>query len=88
MYEDGDVGPEGGRNMYVHHDIMLSAFPLALAWLDCGPADREKGKYSISQILFLHVGNVNVYCFAVLINEIQGLAMICNQVKCSYVRYS
>ncbi|GAQ88972.1 hypothetical protein KFL_004750010 [Klebsormidium nitens] len=25
-------------NLYVHHDIMLPAFPLALAWMDCNPA--------------------------------------------------
>ncbi|CAM6101033.1 unnamed protein product [Calypogeia fissa] len=45
VYEDPETNVEGGSNMYVHHDIMLSAFPLALAWLDCGPADREKGNF-------------------------------------------
>lgn len=27
----------GEANIYVHHDIMLPAFPLALAWMDCRP---------------------------------------------------
>ncbi|KAJ7296872.1 hypothetical protein O6H91_Y095600 [Diphasiastrum complanatum] len=32
-------------NMYVHHDIMLPAFPLSLAWLDCDLKGGEKGNY-------------------------------------------
>ncbi len=24
-----------GANMYVHHEVILSAFPLCVAWLDC-----------------------------------------------------
>lgn len=36
MYEEADGDSEA--NLYVHHDIMLPAFPLAVAWLDCDPA--------------------------------------------------
>lgn len=36
MYEEAQ-GDEFD-NLYVHHDIMLPAFPLALAWMDCNPA--------------------------------------------------
>lgn len=36
--------PEEG-NMYVHHDIMLPAFPLCLSWLDCNPRGEGKGNY-------------------------------------------
>ena len=35
MYEEADEA--GPSNLYVHHDVLLSAFPLALAWLDCRP---------------------------------------------------
>ena len=28
---------EAEGSLYVHHDITLSAFPLALAWMDCAP---------------------------------------------------
>ena len=46
MYED-DAGEaddqEAGANLYVHHDIMLPAFPLCLAWLDCVPSSEEHG---------------------------------------------
>ncbi len=35
MYEEADEA--SASNLYVHHDIMLPAFPLALAWLDCHP---------------------------------------------------
>ncbi|XP_059066869.1 uncharacterized WD repeat-containing protein C17D11.16 isoform X2 [Cryptomeria japonica] len=36
---------EGGSNMYVHHDIILPAFPLALAWLDCNLKGGDKGNF-------------------------------------------
>ncbi|KAJ4798261.1 Transducin/WD40 repeat-like superfamily protein [Rhynchospora pubera] len=36
---------DGDSNMYVHHDIILSAFPLSMAWLDCRPQSGEKGNF-------------------------------------------
>jgi periodic tryptophan protein 1 len=36
--------PEDG-NMYVHHDILLPAFPLCLSWLDCNPKGEGQGNY-------------------------------------------
>ncbi|BBN05570.1 periodic tryptophan protein 1 [Marchantia polymorpha subsp. ruderalis] len=45
VYESGEVDEDGASNMYVHHDIMLPAFPLSLAWLDCGPIGKEKGNF-------------------------------------------
>ena len=36
VYEAGAAGP-GGANLYVHHDLLLGAFPLSLAWMDCAP---------------------------------------------------
>mmetsp|Transcript_33582 Transcript_33582/g.54409 ORF Transcript_33582/g.54409 Transcript_33582/m.54409 type:complete len:547 (-) Transcript_33582:262-1902(-) len=39
---------EGESNLYVHHDILLPAFPLALAWTDVSlNADTPKGSYVI-----------------------------------------
>lgn len=35
VYEE--AGEDGEANLYVHHDQLLPAFPLALAWLDCPP---------------------------------------------------
>ncbi|KYQ90256.1 WD40 repeat-containing protein [Tieghemostelium lacteum] len=33
-------------NLYVHHDIILSSFPLTLAWMDQHPSNRqEKGNF-------------------------------------------
>lgn len=36
---------DGDPNMYVHHDIMISAFPLCTAWLDCPIKGGEKGNF-------------------------------------------
>lgn len=37
VYEEAEeVG--GEANVYVHHEMLLPAFPLALAWLDCNPS--------------------------------------------------
>ena len=40
VYEDADE--DGAPNLYVHHDIILPAFPLSLAWLDCHLADSAQ----------------------------------------------
>eukprot|EP00262_Sarcandra_glabra_P006546 TRINITY_DN18883_c0_g1_i1.p1 TRINITY_DN18883_c0_g1~~TRINITY_DN18883_c0_g1_i1.p1 ORF type:complete len:523 (+),score=124.44 TRINITY_DN18883_c0_g1_i1:86-1570(+) len=36
---------DGDSNMYVHHDIMLPAFPLCTAWLDCNLKNEDKGNF-------------------------------------------
>jgi len=44
--EGGDASEETEeKNMYVHHDIMLPAFPLCLAWLDCSPKGDTMGNF-------------------------------------------
>ncbi|XP_020573854.1 uncharacterized WD repeat-containing protein C17D11.16-like [Phalaenopsis equestris] len=35
---------DGDANMYVHHDVILPAFPLCTAWLDCNLKGGDKGK--------------------------------------------
>lgn len=45
VYEEEDERGEG--NLYVHHAVMLPAFPLALAWLDVDPSGRrERGNFA------------------------------------------
>jgi len=45
VYEEPDERGEG--NLYVHHALMLSAFPLSLAWGDCDPTGaREYGNFA------------------------------------------
>lgn len=38
VYEEADE--RGPANLYVHHSLMLPAFPLSVAWLDCDPTGR------------------------------------------------
>nr|UUJ75346.1 WD40 transcription factor [Juglans regia] len=42
IYEESD---DGDANMYVHHDIIISADPLCTAWLDCPLKGGEKGNF-------------------------------------------
>nr|XP_043628316.1 uncharacterized WD repeat-containing protein C17D11.16-like [Erigeron canadensis] len=37
--------PDGDSNAYVHHDILIPAFPLCTAWLDCPIKGGEKGNF-------------------------------------------
>ncbi|KAK9065650.1 hypothetical protein SSX86_015051 [Deinandra increscens subsp. villosa] len=37
--------PDGEPNMYVHHEIVIPAFPLCTAWLDCPIKGGEKGNF-------------------------------------------
>eukprot|EP00268_Persea_americana_P054488 TRINITY_DN623_c1_g2_i1.p1 TRINITY_DN623_c1_g2~~TRINITY_DN623_c1_g2_i1.p1 ORF type:complete len:494 (+),score=128.88 TRINITY_DN623_c1_g2_i1:90-1571(+) len=39
--ESGD----GDSNMYVHHDIILPAFPLCTTWIDCNLKGGDKGNF-------------------------------------------
>eukprot|EP00252_Welwitschia_mirabilis_P026576 TRINITY_DN8769_c0_g1_i1.p1 TRINITY_DN8769_c0_g1~~TRINITY_DN8769_c0_g1_i1.p1 ORF type:complete len:500 (+),score=126.68 TRINITY_DN8769_c0_g1_i1:221-1720(+) len=41
---DEETG-EDEANMFVHHEIILPAFPLSVAWLDCNPKGGDKGNY-------------------------------------------
>ena len=36
-------GDDGEGNLYVHHSIMLSSFPLAAAWMDFNPLNANAG---------------------------------------------
>ena len=38
VYEEADE--RGPANLYVHHSLMLPAFPLSVAWMDCDPTGR------------------------------------------------
>ncbi|PSC72392.1 putative WD repeat-containing [Micractinium conductrix] len=40
VYEEADE--RGPANLYVHHSLMLPAFPLAVTWLDCDPTGRRE----------------------------------------------
>ncbi|XP_077220397.1 uncharacterized protein LOC143854372 [Tasmannia lanceolata] len=42
ILEESEVGDP---NMYVHHDIILPAFPLCTAWLDCNLKSGDKGNF-------------------------------------------
>lgn len=40
VYEEADE--RGPANLYVHHSLMLPAFPLSVAWMDCDPTGRRE----------------------------------------------
>uniref|UniRef100_A0A6N2LCW2 Uncharacterized protein n=1 Tax=Salix viminalis TaxID=40686 RepID=A0A6N2LCW2_SALVM len=40
-----DETSDGDSNVYVHHEVPLSAFPLCTAWLDCPLKGGEKGNF-------------------------------------------
>lgn len=42
IFEDSG---DGDSNMYVHHDVILPAFPLCTAWLDCNLKGGDKGNF-------------------------------------------
>ncbi|XP_031251683.1 periodic tryptophan protein 1 homolog [Pistacia vera] len=42
VYEESN---DGDVNLYVHHHIIIPAFPLCMAWLDCPLKGGEKGNF-------------------------------------------
>ncbi|GAV65283.1 WD40 domain-containing protein [Cephalotus follicularis] len=42
IYEESS---DGESNLYVHHDIIIPAFPLCTAWIDCPVKGGEKGNF-------------------------------------------
>ncbi len=42
VYEEPVLNGSEEANLYCHHDLLLPAFPLSLAWMDC-PADGREG---------------------------------------------
>ncbi|XP_019238437.1 PREDICTED: uncharacterized WD repeat-containing protein C17D11.16-like [Nicotiana attenuata] len=49
-----EVLSDGAVNMYVHHEIIIPAFPLCTAWLDC-PIKSDEGKGN-----FIAVGSMEL----------------------------
>lgn len=49
------VYDEESGNFYLHHDILLGAYPLSLAWLDCVPqtTDSTNGHRKEYSFLFM-----------------------------------
>ena len=37
VYEEAGVTGNEETNLYVHHDVLLPAFPLCVAWMNCSP---------------------------------------------------
>ena len=45
IYEAADESG-GESNLFVHHSLILPAFPLSLAWLSCGPSKEQNGNFA------------------------------------------
>ncbi len=45
VYEEADAS--GEANLYVHHEVLLPAFPLCLAWMDCDPKGLDTGRRNL-----------------------------------------
>jgi len=48
VYEEADERGEG--NLYVHHAVLLPAFPLALAWMDVDPSGRNNNSGNFAAV--------------------------------------
>lgn len=49
---------EESGNFYLHHDILLAAYPLSLAWMDCVPRQYpEMNGHRMLILFFLIVSN-------------------------------
>ena len=56
---EGGEGINNEANVYVHHDVLLAAFPLCLAWLDAAPGSLLGGRNSSSSTgSFVAVGTM------------------------------
>lgn len=49
LYTESD---DGESDVYVHHDIIISAFPLCTAWLDCPLKGGDKGACRVVYMYF------------------------------------
>ncbi|XP_058087364.1 uncharacterized WD repeat-containing protein C17D11.16-like [Magnolia sinica] len=63
---------DGDSNMYVHHDIILPAFPLCTSWLDCNLKSGDKGNFIAvgSMELAIEIWDLN------LIDEVQPFMVL------------
>ncbi|KAK4408069.1 putative WD repeat-containing protein C17D11.16 [Sesamum angolense] len=77
-----DIGnpTDGDSNMYVHHDIVIPAFPLCTAWLDCPLKGGERGDISLSIGNFIAVGSmepaIEIWILILYMDEVQPSATL------------
>lgn len=46
---------DGESNVYVHHDVIISSFPLCTAWLDCPLKGGDKGANHVMLCILVEV---------------------------------